>query len=349
MWIKRTNCVKLRLARTYRCVHRECNNVGFQCAFDACIAKVCGRIGIWVLSTVYFLCGICGLFCAWLDGRSLSSPWRRILRNIDRASMHGQLRVFSGMEMAISMLICVFALLFSESDKATVYIMFALCVLLYLPRAFLHNLLQATNRINEHATGLIIDKVVHIAITALGIAFGRTDSAWFIVSELFGRLCGGCYIFWTCRDVLKARPCKRSKVLFEAKQSISCGFVLMISNVASLLIVGIVRQGIEIFWNVETFGRLSLTLSISNMLMTFINSVAMVVFPLLRRSDEHALSNVYEKMRAMLMVPILGIMVFYYPGRLLLSMWLPQYAESLQYMAGAVCHVRLREQDVYAD
>lgn len=280
-----------------------------------------------------FYAGYVGFFAlGWTDGLYLRHGGE-YYRNIDRASMHGQLRVFSGMEMAISMLICVFALLFSESDKATVYIMFALCVLLYLPRAFLHNLLQATNRINEHATGLIIDKVVHIAITALGIAFGRTDSAWFIVSELFGRLCGGCYIFWTCRDVLKARPCKRSKVLFEAKQSISCGFVLMISNVASLLIVGIVRQGIEIFWNVETFGRLSLTLSISNMLMKFINSVAMVVFPLLRRSDEHALSNVYEKMRAMLMVPILGIMVFYYPGRLLLSMWLPQYAESLQYMA----------------
>lgn len=33
------------------------------------------------------------------------------------------------------------------------------------------------------------------------------------------------------------------------------------------------------------------------------------------------------------MVPILGILIFYYPVNILISAWIPQYSESLKYMA----------------
>ena len=35
----------------------------------------------------------------------------------------------------------------------------------------------------------------------------------------------------------------------------------------------------------------------------------------------------------MLMIPVLGMLLVYYPAKVLLSGWLPQYAESLKYMA----------------
>ena len=59
----------------------------------------------------------------------------------------------------------------------------------------------------------------------------------------------------------------------------------------------------------------------------------MVMFPILRRTDEGRLTYIYGVMRTGLMIPLLGMLVFYYPIRLLLSLWLPQYADSLVYMA----------------
>lgn len=280
-----------------------------------------------------FYTSYAGFFAlGWTDGLYLRHGGE-YYQDVDKSSIHGQLRIFSLAELIISFGICMFALISSDANKTVVYALFGLCILVYLPRAFLHNLLQATNRVNQHATGLIIDKVVHVASTFVGILTKQNGSTWFIVSELIGRICGACYIFYVCRDVLRAKPCSLQKVNGEVAQNISCGFILMISNVASMLIIGVVRQGIEIFWDVETFGKLSLTLSISNMLMTFINSVAMVLFPLLRRSDESALAATYRKMRTVLILPMLGVLVFYYPVRTLLSAWLPHYAESLKYMA----------------
>lgn len=107
----------------------------------------------------------------------------------------------------------------------------------------------------------------------------------------------------------------------------------MISNLISLFIIGVVRFFIERTWDTTTFGKVSLTISISNLLMVFIRAVALVMFPMLRRTNSDKLSGIYNTMRTCLMIPLLGMLVCYYPAKVILSAWLPQYADSLVYMA----------------
>lgn len=107
----------------------------------------------------------------------------------------------------------------------------------------------------------------------------------------------------------------------------------MFANIAGNLIVGVVRLGIEKQWSIEVFGKISLTLSISSMLLTFISAIAMVLFPMLRRASQDAINDIYASLRTCLMLILLGVMVLYYPVKEGLSLWLPQYAESLKYMA----------------
>lgn len=66
--------------------------------------------------------------------------------------------------------------------------------------------------------------------------------------------------------------------------------------------------------------------------MVFINSVGIVMFPILRRISTEKLELLYGSIRNVLMVPLLFLLIFYYPMKIILS-WLPQYAESLEYMA----------------
>lgn len=67
-------------------------------------------------------------------------------------------------------------------------------------------------------------------------------------------------------------------------ENISVGIKLMFANIASMLIIGIVRFGIERAWDVATLGKVSLTLSILNMII-FINAVGIIMFPTLRRTN----------------------------------------------------------------
>lgn len=107
----------------------------------------------------------------------------------------------------------------------------------------------------------------------------------------------------------------------------------MAANIASLLIIGIVRFGIERTWDISTFGKISLTLSISSLIMLFIDAVGIIIFPILRRTNQSRLPIIYTTIRSFLMTLLLGILILFYPLKFLLSAWLPQYADSLMFMA----------------
>lgn len=256
--------------------------------------------------------------------------YEKIKKNV----LSAQFRIFSFIEFIFSVAILLFVLAIDIGiQKQTIFLFVSLCIIIYLPRAFLHNLLQTTGKIKEFAIGVIIEKMIHIVITIFGILMGLGFFEWFICAELIGRFFAALYIFFICRDILKEKPVKLGIIRKECKQELISGLSLMISNVASMLIIGVVRQGVEIFWDVETFGKLSLTLSISNLIMTFINSVALVIFPFLKRSNRFQLVTIYNVMKTVLLVPLLGMLILYYPIKELFLIWLPQYSESLKYMA----------------
>ena len=107
----------------------------------------------------------------------------------------------------------------------------------------------------------------------------------------------------------------------------------MLANIAGMLIIGIVRYGISMGWDVATFGRVSLTLGISNFLMVFITSVSVVFFPIIKRMDEDKRAAVYRTIRLSLDVVLFAALIGYYPLKCILAWWLPQYADSLIYMS----------------
>lgn len=255
---------------------------------------------------------------------------------LDKGLLSAQFYAFSLVEFVFTILLISITAIKISGSKAYVLIMFALCIVIYLPRALLHNILQTTGRIKEYATGLIIDKSIHILLTIVLIMLKSSRFEYFTLSELFGRVCGGIYIFIVCKDIIHAEHkynVELNTLLKEIKVNVSVGVPLMLANVASMLVVGIIRQMIEIAWDVETFGKVSLTLTISNLLMTFINSVALVLFPMLKRMSTDKLKSFYSTLRGAIMFPLLGVLITYYPIRVVLSAWLPKYAESLKYMA----------------
>ncbi|MDS2648391.1 hypothetical protein RKV05_00210, partial [Streptococcus pneumoniae] len=79
----------------------------------------------------------------------------------------------------------------------------------------------------------------------------------------------------------------------------------------------------------ETFGKVSLTLSVSNLLMTFINAIGLVVFPLLRRTKAENLPKIYSNLRNVLMLIMFAILLIYYPLKIVLDRWLPAYQDAL--------------------
>lgn len=273
------------------------------------------------------------LHFGWADGVFLRYGGEYYDR-LDRSKFSGQFWLYSSIEMALGLLICLAGYNFaSPPDKAIVLALTGISVFLLLPRTLLQYVLQGTNRIKEYASLTVMEKAIYIMVVVLSLVAGTHSYIPMILADLLGKACALLYSVYQCRDIITTKPAGAHEAIQEAQANISVGIKLMFSNIASMLIIGFVRLSIENQWDVTTFGKVSLTMSVSNLLMVFINAVAMVMFPMLRRTNSDKLSIIYNTMRTCLMIPLLGMLVFYYPAKVILSAWLPQYADSLVYMA----------------
>lgn len=221
----------------------------------------------------------------------------------------------------------------SDTNRYFIIRMVGVALIIVNTRYMLIYILQATNKIKQFAKITISDRVIYIIIITLLLIMGVRDYRLMIVADLLGKFISLVYAVIFCKDIVIQNLSEFKLDFNETILNISTGIKLMFANIASVLIIGIVRFGIERTWDVATFGKISLTLSISNMTMIFINAIGIIMFPILRRTNQDKLPNIYTIMRDFLMVILLGLLLIYYPVKFFISAWLPQYAESLRYMA----------------
>lgn len=218
-------------------------------------------------------------------------------------------------------------------DRVFIFQMVAIdMVLMNIRYMFLH-ILQATNRIKKYSAIMIIDRIIFIGLIILLLSLGIRDYHLMIIADLFSKLISLIYSFTVCKNIVFNRISNFKLTLAETFDNIHVGIKLMLANLASKAIIGIVRFGIELSWDVEVFAKVSLSLSISQFLMVFIQGIGIIIYPILRRTKKSNLPYIYMLTRNFLMIFSFGFLIMYYPARVLLSMWLPQYSEALLYMS----------------
>lgn len=254
--------------------------------------------------------------------------------HLNKRLFFSQFHMLTTLQIIIAIIISVATLLFvTNTDRVFIFLMVALCLIITNIRWMLIYTLQATNRIKEYAHITIIGRVLYICIIITCLLSGLRDYKLMILADIVGRFISLSYASYCCRDIVFRKISTFYFSVKETLENITVGVKLMFATIASMLIIGVVRFGIELSWDVSTFGKVSLTLSASNLMMLFINAVGVIIFPILRRTNKQNLPNIYATMRDFLMVMLLGVLIIYYPLKEILSSWLPRYADSLTYMA----------------
>ncbi|MGG3987021.1 hypothetical protein [Bacillus smithii] len=220
-----------------------------------------------------------------------------------------------------------------NTNKTIVVLLTSITGILVVPRSLLTFMLQATNRIKEFSVIIILERLIYFILIIIFLLNGIRKFEYLIYADIIGKFCSVLYSIFVCKELVFGKFASFKISVKEIWLNISVGIKLLVANFVSMLIIGIVRFCIEKNWSIETFGKISLTLSISNMLMLFINAMAVILFPALRRTSENHLPAIYKMMRTIIMIPLIGLLIFYYPAKIILVAWLPQYAESLTYMA----------------
>lgn len=288
--------------------------------------------GYWQLY-LFYTSYVGFLHFGWNDGIYLRYGGKEY-KQLNQDLFFSQFWMFVIFQMLVASIIISLSIFFNiDSNRLFIILMTAFCMFIVNVRLMLLYILQCTNRIKEYAQITMMEKIIYCCLTALLLLIGIKQFKLLIIADLLGKFISFLYTINCCKEIVINKVFKFSFNIGETFKNISAGIKLMFANIASLLILGIVRFGIERTWDVSTFGKVSLTFSVSNLMMVFINAVGIIMFPMLRRTTEDKLPRIYTTIRTSLMVPLLGLLVAFYPLKFILSAWLPHYRDSLMYMA----------------
>lgn len=228
-------------------------------------------------------------------------------------------------------LVCVFQV----PDLNRRYVILCFCIMMVLINAtnYISSTLQAMNETKRSSYIAIVSKVVYLAPLVAFIALGVTTYKPYIVAYLAATAIGLLYGIYYTKDFALQGCSSFSNMLQGGLTNIRIGINLMISNIAGGLIVGFARFIIDAKWGISTFGQLSLSLSIVSLFLMFVSQASLVLFPALRQSSTDEMRRFFAALRDAMGLFMPAVYILYFPLVWVLSLWLPQYAESLSKFA----------------
>ena len=254
-------------------------------------------------------------------------------QSIDKPSIKAQFLVGSTFQ-AIFGIGVLFLLATAGFGSDRDFVIFTTIIYMVLKNAalYLGYVFQAINETGLYSISCIAERVSFL-LPLLVLVIAHIDKfQFYIVILLFSTLIQLVYCLYHARDFISTNCLDLSASLSACRASILTGAKLMFANVASMLILGFARFVIDGIWGIETFGKLSLALSLVNFFLSFVMQVSMVLFPELRRIDKSELCIFFNRVRSVLSVLLPLIYLLYFPLRAFICSWLPDYVSCLPYI-----------------
>lgn len=287
--------------------------------------------GFWQLFIFYT--GFIGFFLFGLsDGIYLKYGGRKF-EELDKRIIKSQLVYGFFFQLIISLMIIVVGA-FLNIDRQRHIIIFATSLYLVIGNVvtLLGFLLLATNNIKYYSKSVLIEKLSFIVILIVILLYGKVSYRSLIGLFLITKFLSVAYLMLYFRNYKKVSLSSFKRSFSFLKINTSLGIVLMLSNIASTLIIGIGRFAIDKKWDIETFGKISLSLSATYFFLLLISQVSLSLFPVLRQLDYDNQRNIFIKSCDFLGIIMLGVFLMYFPLIAFLEVWLPKYTDSLRYL-----------------
>lgn len=327
------NKAKSVIKNLYYTVAANFATLGISVLLNLFVPKLLGvtEYSYWQLY-VFYSSYVGFLHFGWIDGIYLKIGGEEY-DELDKKSLGSQFWYLMIFELILSGLVILGALLFMPPTNQTlILILTAIVSVITIIKTYVLYIFQSTNRIKEYAQLSRNDRYLYILFIGIYFATGGREFYWLIAMDILSKLIMTIWGISRIRDMVSKKLMPLKLLYLEILDNINIGSKLMLSNIASMLILGTIRFFVQQKWSIETFGKLSFTLSISNMFLTFVNAVGVVMFPLLRRTNQNKLPKLFVTLRNIFVPVTYGILLFYIPAKLVLGMWLPAYSDSLMYM-----------------
>lgn len=284
----------------------------------------------WQTYTLY--AGYTGIFhFGLLDGLVLRYS-RYNYDEIDKPRVRSQFQLLLGVNALLSIIGCTFSLFVTNSITREILILFLVAVTVKNVFGYTSYSFQITNRIPKYAMIIIVQRAAYAVFVIVLLLCKVNDFYWYCIADIFGDAFGSALGAIFNRGMYFGRGIPFKECFKEARFNVSAGLMLLVANFSSNFIVGGAKMIIQWRWDELLFGQVSFSFSVSNLFLTFITAISVVLFPSLKRMDNSDLPDIYTKIRNAISPLLFFAMICYFPGCWILEMWLPDYSDSLIYL-----------------
>ena len=252
---------------------------------------------------------------------------------MDKPAIKSQM-IFGATYQAMMAVVIVVLSSFIQSGGERVFVVLMTTIYLVLQNlaTFMMDELQCMNETKKSSFSTIIERLAFL-VPLLVLLVLRVDSFYpYVFAYTSSTLVQLFYCAWHLRDFWSAEWLGFRRAACLGWESIKIGFPMMLANVMSMLILGIGRFFIDAQWGIETFGRLSLALSLVSFFLAFVGQASMVLFPSLRQASKHEVRSFYEAARDAMGLLFPAVYALYFPMAWVLTLWLPDYSSTFVYL-----------------
>lgn len=203
-----------------------------------------------------------------------------------------------------------------------------------VPRTLISVIFQVTDELRKYATTLLSEKASLILLVTTYLVLGNSFTpAIFALFDLGAKLLSlvvGVLLFRPFLQSIRGRHHREDlrRFLLDCR----AGFWVLGANLMAIAINGVARLVILQKWSIETFGHISLALSLTSFFMVFVTSISVTLFPKIRAGGKRPTSEEYQFVSNRLLLPTATGLFLYFPLSRVLTWWMPGYELSLYYL-----------------
>ena len=215
-----------------------------------------------------------------------------------------------------------------DTNKRFVFSMLIIGMFVINIGTFFSYILQATNRIKAFLCALLVQNIILILSFSFMMYLNVGDYKCYIYGFMGAHIVRGIVLLIFNKEIVFARANKGEVCIWSI---VLPGIHLMFADYAIYLTFGIGRLFIENEWGIEVFSKFSFAMSLILLMVTFINQIGLVLFPVLKKFRYDKIKEVISGYGKRLDIVLIMVFFLYFLARKLLLLWLPQYNDAIFY------------------
>ena len=252
--------------------------------------------------------------------------------DLPKPILRSSIRLFIMVQLIIMVIALILVLFEPDFGKQVALIWVVINIPITGLSGILIYVLQVTNQLKKFIIYSVVDKII-LFVFIIIFLITKTDNYLLVIGiDTFSKLLVLGLMASDCKELLIGSGGNLRLAYKEFRENISVGSKLMIANLTGMLVLGFGRFVVERFESVAVYGTYSFALSTTNLVLIFMTAVGVVVYPTLNRLDDKKYATYFSTIDKILSILIFGFLLIYFPLRLFIVEFMPDYVMIFDYL-----------------